>query len=161
MSWYFVLICSMYLLCVFTVYISTSFFVADISYFSHTRQNIVTFRQVVKANYILNSIHMVDIILSCSIRHPFNPFKSQQDYRDYMQIYYNIASVGLTTLLPQTWKDCSFLDQIRLNCSRTMHAYNYLANSFTIILLRESCQYTFTLKVSHSGTLFGKAEGVE
>ena len=72
------------------------------SYFSHTRQNIITFRQVVKANYIYNLIHMGDMILMCSIRHPYNPFKSHQDYKDFMKIYYSIASIILTTFLHQT-----------------------------------------------------------
>ena len=71
-------------------------------YFSHTRQNILTFRQVVKASYILNSIHMVDTILMNCVRHSFNPFKSQQDHKHFMQIYYNLVSVALTTLLSQT-----------------------------------------------------------
>ena len=72
------------------------------SYFSHTRQNIITFRQVVKANYIYNLIHMGDMLLMCSIRHPYNPFKSHQDYKDFMKIYYSLASIILTTFLPQT-----------------------------------------------------------
>ena len=71
-------------------------------YFSHTRQNIITFRQVVNANYILNTIHMFDMVFLNSIRHPFNPFKSQQDYKHFMEIYYCIVSAALTFILSQT-----------------------------------------------------------
>ena len=73
------------------------------SCFSHRRQNIITFRQLVSATYILISIHMLDMILLVLVQEPESPFSSQESYRNFMQTYFSLKTFGLTGLLPLSW----------------------------------------------------------
>ena len=73
------------------------------SYFSHRRQNILTFRQLFSVTYIYILIHMIDVLLLTSIRYIFTSLTSQQDYRNFLQIYFILETVALTGLLPLSW----------------------------------------------------------
>ena len=73
------------------------------SYFSHRRQNILTFCQLVRATYIYIIIHMIYEILFISVHHIFFSFTSQEYYRHFLHIYFILETVALTALLPLSW----------------------------------------------------------
>ena len=73
------------------------------SCFSHRRQNIITFRQLVFATHILISLHMLDMILLVLVHEPVSPLGSQESYRNLMRIYFSLKTFGLTGLLPLSW----------------------------------------------------------
>ena len=70
------------------------------SYFSHRRQNILTFRQLVRATYIYILIHMIDIILLILVRLVFTSFTFQENYRHFLHVYFILETFALTALLP-------------------------------------------------------------
>ena len=73
------------------------------SHFSHRRQNILTFRQLVRATYIYILIPMIDSILLILVRYIFTSVTLQQDYRHFLQVYFILETVALTAFLPLSW----------------------------------------------------------
>ena len=73
------------------------------SHFSHRRQNILTFCQLVRATYIYIVFHMITMILLILVRYIFTSVTSQQDYRHFLQVYFILETVALTAFLPLSW----------------------------------------------------------
>ena len=69
------------------------------SYFTQRRQNIVTFRQTSIASYTWIIISIISSFLQQNI----NLFESQETYRRVNQVYIQVVTSVLSTVLPLTW----------------------------------------------------------